>query len=147
MDGRCQCGAVRFKTPLDEPLKIFICHCLECRWQASSSYGLSAIFPAFDFSDESRDNMAVWSRTTFRNRQKDCYFCKTCGSRIYHHCPGQKLFTVKAGCLEGLTKEMMDKGVHIWTKRSITPIPSDAEAYEEEPPGPDDEPMEQPQQE
>ena len=27
----------------------------------------------------------------------------------------------------------MDKGVHIWTRRAITPIPPGATAYDEEP--------------
>jgi len=71
MEGRCQCGAVRFKTDADKPLKIFICHCLECRWQAASSYGLSAIFPesGVHWLGSSRDNMTKWTRTTFRGRE------------------------------------------------------------------------------
>jgi hypothetical protein len=48
MEGRCQCGAVRFTTPLAQPLKVFVCHCLECRRQSASAFGVSAIFPAFD---------------------------------------------------------------------------------------------------
>lgn len=50
MEGRCQCGAVRFTTPLPQPLKLYICHCLECRRQSSSAYGISAIFPVFDLA-------------------------------------------------------------------------------------------------
>jgi hypothetical protein len=92
------------------------------------------MFPAFEFTDEARSYMNVWSRTTFRGQTKNCYFCKVCGTRIYHHCPGAKLLTVKAGCLEDLSKEMMDKAVHIWAKRAITPIPDRAEQYNEEPP-------------
>jgi hypothetical protein len=84
--------------------------------------------------------MHVWSRTTFKGLEKNCYFCKVCGTRIYHQCPGQKFYTVKAGCLEGLTKEMMGKAVHIWTKRAVTPIPEGAESYEEEPPGDGEQP-------
>ena len=45
------------------------------------------------------------------------------------------MFTIKAGCLEALSKEMMDKAVHIWVKRAITPVPEGAEQYDEEPPG------------
>lgn len=87
--------------------------------------------------------MSVWTRVTFRGREKNCYFCKKCGSRIYHHCPGQELFTVKAGCLEGLNKEMLDNATHIWAKRAITPIPEGAKQYDEEPPDTDDEPVAQ----
>lgn len=40
--------------------------------------------------------------------------------------------TLKA-CVEGLTREMMDRAVHIWAKRAIVPIPEQAERWEEEP--------------
>lgn len=40
--------------------------------------------------------------------------------------------TFKA-CVDGLTREMMDKAIHIWAKRAITPIPVGAERWEEEP--------------
>lgn len=64
--------------------------------------------------------MAKWTRVTFRGREKDGWFCKVCGTRLYHHCPGQAMLTVKAGTLEGLTKEMLDGGTHIWAKVRLT---------------------------
>jgi len=42
--------------------------------------------------------------------------------------------TLKA-CVEGLTREMMDGAVHIWTKRAVVPVPDGAEVWEEEPAG------------
>ena len=51
-----------------------------------------------------------------------------------HYIGGQKYMTFKA-CVEGLTREMMDKAVHIWTKRAIVPIPEGSEQHEEEPVG------------
>lgn len=47
MNASCQCGAIKFKTPLPKPLALYICHCDECRLQSGSAYGCSAIFPAF----------------------------------------------------------------------------------------------------
>lgn len=51
-----------------------------------------------------------------------------------HFIEGQQYMTFKA-CVEGLTREMMDKAVHIWTRRAITPVPVEAEQWEEEPQG------------
>ena len=51
MEARCQCGSVAFKTPLPEPLALYICHCVECRRQTSSAFGTSAIFPRFKLPD------------------------------------------------------------------------------------------------
>lgn len=47
MDASCQCRTITFKTPLPEPLALYICHCLECRHQSSSAFGCSAKFPKF----------------------------------------------------------------------------------------------------
>ncbi len=41
--------------------------------------------------------------------------------------------SVKGGCLEGLTKEMVGKGVHIWVKEAVVEIPEGVEWFEEEP--------------
>lgn len=48
MNATCQCGAVNFKTPLEKPLALYICHCHECRRQTGSAFGTSAIFPRFN---------------------------------------------------------------------------------------------------
>ncbi|OAP62755.1 hypothetical protein AYL99_01982 [Fonsecaea erecta] len=52
MEGRCQCGTVRFRTPLEKPIKWYICHCHECRRQSASAFGISAIFPHFDLGSQ-----------------------------------------------------------------------------------------------
>lgn len=132
MQAHCQCNAVRFTTPSDKPLKIYICHCDECRFQATSAYGISLMFPMFDFPPSARENIQVWTRTTFQGREKKCLFCKTCGSRIAHMIDGQPYMTLK-GCVDGLTRDMLDGAVHIWVKRAITPIPPGAEQWDEEP--------------
>ncbi|KAH0848617.1 hypothetical protein FOPE_02688 [Fonsecaea pedrosoi] len=66
MEGRCQCGTVRFRTPTEKPIKWYICHCHECRRQSASAFGISAIFPHFDLlsqvsvaGDESASSSAL----------------------------------------------------------------------------------------
>lgn len=51
MEVQCQCGAVRFQTPLPQPLALYICHCESCRRQTSSAFGTSAIYPRFEVPD------------------------------------------------------------------------------------------------
>lgn len=51
MEARCQCGSVTFKTPLPQPLALYICHCDACRRQTGSAFGTSAIFPRFELPD------------------------------------------------------------------------------------------------
>jgi hypothetical protein len=51
-----------FKTPLEKPLALYICHCLECRRQTSSAFGTSAIFPRFQLPES--DRLSVYTRPT-----------------------------------------------------------------------------------
>lgn len=90
------------------------------------------MFPAFDFPPDAKAHLKTYTRTTFEGREKACLFCENCGSRIVHYIEGQPYMTLKA-CVEGLTREMMDRAVHIWAKRAIVPIPEQAERWEEEP--------------
>lgn len=139
MEGRCQCGQVHFVTPIPKPLHIYICHCTECRHQSSSTYGMTMTFPAFEIHPPSPNSIAIYSRPN-PNGRTDGYFCTMCGCRLLHRAfsrmgEGAKTVSVKSGCLDGVTKEMMRSAVHIWTKSAVIDIPEDAKAYEEEPPG------------
>lgn len=136
MDGSCQCGAIRFTTPTSEPLGVYCCHCLECRHQSSSAFGISVVFPAFSLPASVEDNLGRWERRTAAGKALRAYFCKVCGSRIMHATDGGDQVFVKGGCLLGLGKGELDlsKASHIWTKRAIVPIPPGAEQHEEEPP-------------
>ncbi|KAL2374750.1 hypothetical protein BDBG_08508 [Blastomyces gilchristii SLH14081] len=147
MEGRCQCGLIRFTTPCPRPLKIYICHCTQCRHQSASSYGLTAIFPSFDipepepsvshtitnYDPTSSSAIGIHRRQTFSNKIMDCLFCKQCGVRLMHRVRGEERLSVKAGCLEGLNKEMMAGAIHIWCKEAVVEIPEGAERWDEEP--------------
>ncbi|KAF2169081.1 hypothetical protein M409DRAFT_21092 [Zasmidium cellare ATCC 36951] len=134
MEGHCQCGTIRFTTPLPSPQALYICHCTECRHQSSSTYGMTAVFPYFPLTGA----LSTYSRPN-PNVVTKGFFCTNCGSRIYHlHIDkeGREAadVAVKAGCLTGLGREMMRGAVHIWTKSAVVDIPEGVEAYEEEPP-------------
>ncbi|KIV95751.1 hypothetical protein PV10_03367 [Exophiala mesophila] len=139
MEGRCQCGQIRFTTPTPQPQALYICHCTECRHQSSSTYGMTAIFPYFEITPPHPGAIGIYSRPNSHYRTVG-YFCTNCGSRLIHAdyiAEGQpaKMLSVKAGCLTGLNKDMMRSAIHIWTKSAVVDIPEGVEAYEEEPPG------------
>ncbi|KFH46445.1 Centromere protein V-like protein [Hapsidospora chrysogenum ATCC 11550] len=116
MDARCQCGAVRFRTPLPQPLALYICHCADCRRQTSSAFGTSAIFPRFELPDA--ELLSCYS-----------YFCRRCGTRLFHTTPTKNVVSVKGGCIEGLD---WSKAIHIWAKNAMVPIPEGSETHSEE---------------
>jgi len=100
---------------------------------------MTAIFPYFEIKPPHEGAIGVYSRPNSHGRT-DGYFCTKCGSRLIHvdlsadGKPSANL-SVKSGCLDGMTKEIMRTAVHIWTKSAVIDIPEGVEAYEEEPPG------------
>jgi hypothetical protein len=137
MEGRCQCGLIRFTTPLSAPLKIYICHCTECRHQSSSSYGITCIFPSFAIAAPYSGAIGTYARPNSQGETRGS-FCTKCGSRLVHRsfsAEGTEVkdLSVKGGCLVALNREMMSQAVHIWTKEAVVDIPAGVEQWEEEP--------------
>jgi len=54
---------------------------------------------------------------------------------VIHSSPGQRVVSVKGGCIEGLDWK---KAKHIWCKRAMVPIPEGVEKVDEEPEENDD---------
>ena len=133
MDGRCQRSTVHFTMPTATPLEVYICHCLECRHQSSSAFGISAIFPAFEVPKDMSMHLTVYSRHTATGKDLKCYFCKHCGSRIMH-ANDRTTISVKGACLERFTRDMLAQATHIWTKRAVVDILDGAKSFDEEPP-------------
>lgn len=153
MTGRCQCGEVKFTTPTPSPLGLYVCHCTECRHQSSSAFGITALFPFFEIPghDAARSPAPIgtFTRYTARGRYMECLFCRTCGCRLVHRfrdqIPGHKEYidrqgviptvSVKAGCLDGLTREALNEAVHIWCQSAIVPIPKGVVSWPGRPEG------------
>lgn len=132
MDAQCQCGNIKFRTPLPAPLRVFVCHCSECRHQSSSAFGISAIFPPFEIESPDQNAITVYIRSTASGKNLECLLCSKCGSRFIHKYEWDAhTFSVKGGCLEGLC---LKDATHIWCKEAVIEIPPSAVAFEEEPP-------------
>ena len=131
--GRCQCGAVRYTIDA-EPLARFACHCLECRRQSASAFGISVIVPRASFRI-AQGEPASWTRPADSGNKVRCWFCPDCGSRLYHDSdpPGDTV-SVKGGSLD--RPPDFTTLVHIWTARKLPGfvIPPGAEQYPGEPP-------------
>ncbi len=69
--GGCQCGAVRIAAT-GGPLRVGICHCLDCRKHHGALFHASAIFPE-----------AAVTVTGETRAYKGRHFCPTCGSSVY----------------------------------------------------------------
>jgi hypothetical protein len=132
LTGGCQCGAVRYAIA-GAPLRLYVCHCRECQRQSASAFGMSLIVPAAVFA-VTQGTATNWSRRADSGRTMSCFFCPTCGSRLWHARNGIDTISVKAGSLDTLPD--FARAVHIWTSRKLPGfvIPPNTEQHAEEPP-------------
>ena len=130
--GGCQCGFLRYELRAP-PLKVYICHCAQCRKQSASAFGISVIAKSSCFA-LTRGTAKRWSRPTDSGRSLGCYFCPVCGSRVWHADAEEHVtVSIKGGSLD----EPLDvtAAVHIWTTRKLQgiSIPEHAEQHVREP--------------
>jgi hypothetical protein len=119
LTGGCQCGDVRYEFS-GEPIALYICHCLECRRQSASAFGMSLRLKRAGFR-VTGGTPGSWTRDTDSGRRLECFFCPRCGSRLWHQGdpPGETM-TLKPGSLD----QPVDAGmaIHIWTRRKLPGI-------------------------
>jgi hypothetical protein len=110
-EGGCSCGDVRYRLE-GEPRGLGACHCRECQRQSGSAFGLSLDVPKEAFHLLSGDVKTFTVRCD-SGRMKDCAFCASCGTRIYH--AGEWGLSLKAGTLDDTSGLSPD--AHYWTER------------------------------
>ena len=131
--GGCQCGAVRYQiTAL--PASVYACHCTECQRQSGSAFAMAAVIPQAHFR-LIQGEPAMFPRRTGPTKIMECWFCRTCGTRLYH-VPGGAAYpnrNIKPGTLDD--SSWVVPTIHFWT-RSAQPwvvIPADATRYDTQP--------------
>jgi hypothetical protein len=111
--GGCQCGAVRYRIAGPRP-PVYACHCCECQKQSASAFGMSLPVRSDDFTVEGV--LSSWERDTDIGTRTRCYFCPTCGSRVYHQSSTTSdRVTVKGGSLDDTT--WLRPVAHLWVSR------------------------------
>ena len=77
----CSCGKV-VATAAGDPVRISICHCLDCQRRTGSAFGAQARFPtdAVTIDGESRE----FTRVADSGNRITFHFCAVCGSTVYY---------------------------------------------------------------
>jgi hypothetical protein len=76
----CSCGQLRL-TCEGEPVRISICHCLECQKRTGSVFATQARFPRERVTIEGRATQ--WTRLGDSGQGATFNFCPVCGSTVY----------------------------------------------------------------
>ncbi|RHW17123.1 GFA family protein [Sphingomonas gilva] len=113
LTGGCQCGAVRYRITGPRPA-VYACHCRECQKQSASAFGMSLPVRVEHFAVEGETGW--WERGTDLGTRTRCYFCRVCGSRVYHQSSASDdRVTVKAGSLDDTG--WLRPQAHLWVSR------------------------------
>ena len=119
LTGGCQCGAVRYRVDA-EPIRVYCCHCTECRAQSASAFGISVIVPAMSLA-LTQGAVKIWSRQTGSGKVLDCAFCPDCGTRLWHvNPPAGEQMSVKGGSVDGGVD--LSESWHIWTSSKLSGV-------------------------
>lgn len=132
LTGGCQCGTCRYEI-VGTPGMVYVCHCLECRKQSASAFGISVTVRSPDLRLV-QGAPRRWSRAADSGGTVTCHFCPDCGTRLWHGDQGREdEVSVKGGSLD----QPVDLGnaIHIWTARKLPGviIPETARRYDQEP--------------
>lgn len=91
----CSCGQLAV-TVRGEPVRISVCHCLECQRRTGSAFGAQARFRKADV--EIRGASTAYRRIADSGNAIRFHFCPTCGSTIYYQSEDQpELVAVPVG--------------------------------------------------
>jgi hypothetical protein len=107
-EGGCQCGENRYRI-IGEPVWLAVCHCNDCKHQSGSAFGMSLRVRKADL-EIIRGESRSWTTTSDSGNPKICYFCGTCGNRLWHE-PAQSGFVhIKPGTLD----DRSQLGAAVW---------------------------------
>ncbi len=77
----CSCGQLRVVCEGD-PVRVSVCHCLDCQKRTGAPFGAQARWPAAQASVEGRASRYV--RTADSGNTLTFHFCPDCGSTVYY---------------------------------------------------------------
>ncbi len=113
--GGCQCGDIRYRLR-GEPLMLYACHCSDCQKQSASAFGLSLIVSAGDLEfTAGAERLRRWETRGDDGTAKPCYFCPSCGTRLYHgDRDDDARVSIKGGTLD--STHDLEPVAHIWLR-------------------------------
>ena len=82
----CSCGRLRLEATGD-PVRISICHCLDCQRRTGSVFAAAARYPSEDvtISGDSKE----FTRVADSGNRITFFFCPNCGSTVHYRIDNQ----------------------------------------------------------
>jgi hypothetical protein len=113
-EGGCQCGENRYRIT-GQLVWLTICHCNECKRQSGSAFGMS--LRMLDTDVQLIQGALKRCRSADSGGLGICYFCETCGTRLWHEPAGSGFLHIKPGTLDDPMQVI--PRFEGWTKRKV----------------------------
>ena len=82
----CRCGQLN-ATVTGDPVRVSVCHCLNCKKRSGSAFAVQARWPIDQVSIEGRSNTHVMIADS--GNSATFHFCPDCGSDVYYENNGK----------------------------------------------------------
>ena len=82
----CRCGQLK-ATVTGEPVRLSVCHCLNCKKRSGSAFAVQARWPAEQVTVEGESKVHVMRGDS--GNPASFHFCPECGSDVYYDISGK----------------------------------------------------------
>ena len=97
------------------PVRISVCHCLDCKKRSGSAFAVQARWPADQVAIEGRSNS--WMKVADSGNRITYHFCPDCGSDVHYEIEGKfdGLIAIPLGAFED--PYFLKPAFSVWEKR------------------------------
>ena len=82
----CRCGQLK-ATASGEPVRVSVCHCLDCQKRTGSAFSAQARWPEEQVKIEG--NSKSWTHRADSGNRISHHFCPDCGSTVHYRIEGK----------------------------------------------------------
>jgi hypothetical protein len=110
----CRCGQLT-ATATGEPVRVSVCHCLDCKKRSGSAFAVQARWPAEQVAIEGRSKS--WVNIADSGNRITFHFCPECGSDVHYEIDGKfdGLVAVPVGAFDD--SYVLKPRFSVWEKR------------------------------
>ena len=122
----CSCGQLRLIADGD-PIRVSICHCLECQRRTGSAFGLQGRWPS-DRVDVTGP-FTKYVRLSDDGERKTYRFCPECGATVFWTTEGHDTVAIAIGSFADRSFPQPSVSVYGSRRHAWLPLPDGIETY------------------
>jgi hypothetical protein len=110
----CRCGQLR-ATVTGEPVRVSVCHCLDCKKRSGSAFAVQARWPVDQCRTDGKSS--TWSHRADSGNRIRHHFCPDCGSSLHYFIEGKfdGLVAIPLGAFDD--PFFVSPGFSVWEER------------------------------